>query len=89
MLAQSLGEDVGAIVAADKVQIGDIGRPGCGLEAGKTRRSNGAGGEARVDIGVVGRIELQVVPAEIALIGPGQGQGVDDSGVCLQRHAPA
>jgi hypothetical protein len=67
VLAQRLGEDMRAVVSADEIEIRHVFGAGRGHEAGETGRSDRSGRQPRIDIGVVGRIVLQVVPAQMTV----------------------
>src|ERR1700753_2000104 len=55
------GEDVGAVVAADEVEVGHRRRPRRRLQAGQAGRADRPGGQAGVAVGVVRRVDAQIV----------------------------
>ena len=68
MLVERPRERVGAVVLADEIQVVHGGRTGGGFE----RRLAGRGDRARrqpgIAVGVVRRIELQIVPPQVAVV---------------------
>ena len=87
MLCKGSGKNVAAAVVADEVEE----TQGCGFERGPDRGFAGAGNrpgrQARVPIGIVRRIKLQIVFGD----GPDgtmiQPRGVNHRGVALQSHS--
>src|SRR5258708_33139313 len=59
LLLERRGEDVGAVVAADEVEVGNLRRAGGGLQAGQAGRADRAGREAGIAVGVVRRVDAQ------------------------------
>ena len=86
MLAQRIGESVRAVVAADEVEVTDVGGGQGGAENLSAGSRDRTWREARVDVGVVGRIEAQVGAGEVAVVAAGALEGVDRGGVALERH---
>src|SRR5438876_10781330 len=68
VLVERAGELVRAVVPADKIQVVGIGWIHRGLERCFARRRNWARREAGVPIGVVRRIEVEVVASKIAVV---------------------
>ena len=87
MLAQRVGEGVGAVVAAYEVEVGGVGRIQRRVQDVASGRRDRAGREPAVAVGVVGRVDLHVGAGQVAVVPAGLLQRVDDRGVALQRHA--
>jgi len=75
------------VVAAHEIQrIGDGGVRG-GLERFLAGRRNRPRRQAGVAVGVVRRIDHQIVVPQIAVVPAGQLQRVDDRRIALETHA--
>ena len=68
VLLERARELVRAVVAADEVQVVDVGRLRGRLERRAAGRGDRPGRQARIAIGVVRRIERQIVAAQVAVV---------------------
>ena len=86
VLIESAREGVGAVVAADEIQIVGVGRVSRGVERCLAGRGNRTGRQSRIAIRVVRRVEGQIVASKIAVELPRALERIDHGRIALQGH---
>src|SRR6202158_2547804 len=86
LLFESGGEDVGAVVAAEEIQGGDVRRPGRGLQAGEAGRADRSRRQTGITISLVGRIDAQIVVMDAAVPAAEPPQREDHRGIGVEPH---
>src|SRR5689334_8603678 len=71
VLVEGRRERVRPVVLADEIHVAHVRGGGGGLERGAPRRGDRARRQARVAIGVVRRVEVQVIAAQVAVVPSG------------------
>ena len=87
VFGEGSGEDSVTCAGADEVE--EVGLRGMlhGAQGGQAGIADGARGETRVAVGVVGRVGLQIRGVDGAAEAVFEQSGIDDRGIGLERHA--
>ena len=89
VLGERAAEGVRAVVAAHEVEVLAGRRTQHGANRLDPRRADRSGRQARPLVGVVRRVDREVLLADVAVEAAGLAQRIDDGGVGLQQHALA
>src|SRR2546427_12064964 len=84
VFGQRARELMGAVVPADEVQKIGVGRMHGSVERGAAGRRDGTRRQAGIAVGVVRRVEREIVATQVAGVGAGALQRVDDRGIGLE-----
>src|SRR5438445_6051958 len=86
VISQVRREEMPAVVHRDEVQVTCLGRLHGGPQRGRSRVADRPGRQAEIAVGVVARVDLQVILAQVPVEGVAHRKRVDDRGIALQPH---